>query len=164
MQHFRNLSQPTYVTLRCCGCSTATIAVADISHYWNIPLVGGWVLASFPGLPTIQFCLQWLLLPCNTVSYPTKGEQVASTKTYFLFNTQNEEPSRGKVGEWVCHIKFHLILGSYSCHGTEYTPFRQHSWFWNRMFWPRVPWFCYKLAYCLFHMDSISRRGMTKTF
>ena len=41
MSHFRNLTQPTYVTLRCCGCSTATIAVADISHYWNIPLVGG---------------------------------------------------------------------------------------------------------------------------
>ena len=41
MSHFRNLSQPTYVTLRCCGCSTATIPVADISHYWNIPMVGG---------------------------------------------------------------------------------------------------------------------------
>ena len=39
MEDFRNDSQPTYVSLLCCGCSTATIPVAEISHYWNIPQV-----------------------------------------------------------------------------------------------------------------------------
>ena len=42
MQHFQNQSdesQPTYVSLLCCGCSTATIPVAEVSHYWNIPQV-----------------------------------------------------------------------------------------------------------------------------
>ena len=29
----------TYVTLLGCGCSPATIPVAEISHYWNIPQV-----------------------------------------------------------------------------------------------------------------------------
>ena len=35
-QHFKNASQETYVSLVCCGCSEATIAVAEVSHYWNI--------------------------------------------------------------------------------------------------------------------------------
>ena len=35
-QHFKNSSQPTYVSLLCCGCSTATISVAEVSHYWNV--------------------------------------------------------------------------------------------------------------------------------
>ena len=39
MEDFRNVSQPTYVSLLCCGCSTATIPVAEVSHYWNIPQV-----------------------------------------------------------------------------------------------------------------------------
>ena len=39
MEHFNNDSQPTYVSLLCCGCSTATIPVAEVSHYWNIPQV-----------------------------------------------------------------------------------------------------------------------------
>ena len=34
-----NQSYPTFLTLYCCGCSTATIPVAQISHYWNIPHV-----------------------------------------------------------------------------------------------------------------------------
>lgn len=38
-EHFRSDSRPTYVSLFCCGCSTATISVAAISHYWNIPQV-----------------------------------------------------------------------------------------------------------------------------
>ena len=32
-------SNTTYVTLLGCGCSTATIPVAETSHYWNIPQV-----------------------------------------------------------------------------------------------------------------------------
>ena len=28
-----------YIATVCCGCSTATIPVAEISHYWNIPQV-----------------------------------------------------------------------------------------------------------------------------
>ena len=32
-------SDPTFLTLLCCGCSTATIPVAEISHYWNVPHV-----------------------------------------------------------------------------------------------------------------------------
>ena len=39
MEHFRGVTQPTYVSLMCCGCSTATIPVAEVSHYWNIPQV-----------------------------------------------------------------------------------------------------------------------------
>ena len=39
MEHFRGVSQPTYVSLLCCGCSIATISVAEVSHYWNIPQV-----------------------------------------------------------------------------------------------------------------------------
>lgn len=39
MQHFKDVSQPTYLSLLCCGCSTATIPVAEVSHYWNIPQV-----------------------------------------------------------------------------------------------------------------------------
>ena len=35
----QNKSDPTFLTLLCCGCSTATIPVAEISHYWNIPHV-----------------------------------------------------------------------------------------------------------------------------
>ena len=34
-----NQTYPTYVSLLCCGCSTATIPVAQISRYWNIPHV-----------------------------------------------------------------------------------------------------------------------------
>ena len=33
------MSQPTYVSTLCCGCSDATTHVAEISHYWNIPQV-----------------------------------------------------------------------------------------------------------------------------
>ena len=29
----------TYIATACCGCSVATIPVAEISHYWNIPQV-----------------------------------------------------------------------------------------------------------------------------
>ena len=29
----------TFLALLCCGCSPATIPVAEISHYWNIPQV-----------------------------------------------------------------------------------------------------------------------------
>ena len=32
-------SNTTYVTLLGCGCSSATIPVAETSHYWNIPQV-----------------------------------------------------------------------------------------------------------------------------
>ena len=32
-------SNTTYVTLLGCGCSQATIPVAETSHYWNIPQV-----------------------------------------------------------------------------------------------------------------------------
>ena len=39
MEHFRGVSQPTYLSLLCCGCPTATIPVAKVSHYWNIPQV-----------------------------------------------------------------------------------------------------------------------------
>ena len=39
MERFRGDSQPTYVSLLCCGCSAATIPVALVSHYWNIPQV-----------------------------------------------------------------------------------------------------------------------------
>ena len=39
IEHFRKDSKPTYVSLLCCGCSTADIAIAEISHYWNIPQV-----------------------------------------------------------------------------------------------------------------------------
>ena len=39
MEHFNNNSQPTYVSLLCCGCSSGTIPVAEISHYWNVPQV-----------------------------------------------------------------------------------------------------------------------------
>ena len=38
-QHFDNDSEPTYISTVCCGCSVATIPVAEISHYWNIPQV-----------------------------------------------------------------------------------------------------------------------------
>ena len=34
-----NRSDPTFLALLGCGCSTATIPVAEISHYWNIPHV-----------------------------------------------------------------------------------------------------------------------------
>ena len=37
--HFLNSSQETYLSTLCCGCSTATIPVAEVSHYWNIPQV-----------------------------------------------------------------------------------------------------------------------------
>ena len=37
--HFRGNSSPTFVSLFCCGCSTADIAVAEVSHYWNVPQV-----------------------------------------------------------------------------------------------------------------------------
>ena len=36
---FNNDSQPTYISLLCCGCSVATIPVAEISDNWNIPHV-----------------------------------------------------------------------------------------------------------------------------
>jgi hypothetical protein len=39
LEHFRWDLRPTYVSLLCCGCSTADIAVAEISHYWNVPQV-----------------------------------------------------------------------------------------------------------------------------
>lgn len=40
MEHFfRGVSEPTYISLFCCGCSTADISVAEISHYWNVPQV-----------------------------------------------------------------------------------------------------------------------------
>ena len=35
----RSDGDPTFLTLLCCGCSTATIPVAEISHYWNVPHV-----------------------------------------------------------------------------------------------------------------------------
>ena len=44
MEHFRGVSKPTYVALFCCGCSSADISVAEISHYWNVPQVGTNVL------------------------------------------------------------------------------------------------------------------------
>ncbi len=32
-------SNRTYIATYCCGCSIATVPVAEISHYWNIPHV-----------------------------------------------------------------------------------------------------------------------------
>ena len=42
LYQFDNESQaePTYLSTLCCGCSSATIPVAEISHHWNIPHVG----------------------------------------------------------------------------------------------------------------------------
>lgn len=34
-----NQTSNTFVSLFGCGCSPATVAVAEISHYWNIPQV-----------------------------------------------------------------------------------------------------------------------------
>ena len=39
LQHFDNATEPTYVSVMCCGCSSATIPVAEISHHWNVPHV-----------------------------------------------------------------------------------------------------------------------------
>ena len=39
MKNFRRDSEPTYVSLFCCGCSTPDVVIAEISHYWNIPQV-----------------------------------------------------------------------------------------------------------------------------
>ena len=38
-KQFKNTSQPIYISTVCCGCAAATIPVAEISHYWNIPQV-----------------------------------------------------------------------------------------------------------------------------
>ena len=37
--NFSNDSETTYLSTICCGCSVATLPVAEISHYWNIPQV-----------------------------------------------------------------------------------------------------------------------------
>ena len=37
----------TYVSLLGCGCSPATVPVAEISHYWNIPQVCDLVLITY---------------------------------------------------------------------------------------------------------------------
>ncbi len=39
LQHFDSETEPTYITSMCCGCSSATIPVAEISHHWNVPHV-----------------------------------------------------------------------------------------------------------------------------
>ena len=37
--HFQSISEPTFFSTICCGCSTATTHVAEISHHWHIPQV-----------------------------------------------------------------------------------------------------------------------------
>ncbi len=39
LQHFDSETELTYITSMCCGCSSATIPVAEISHHWNVPHV-----------------------------------------------------------------------------------------------------------------------------
>ena len=62
MEHFRGDSQPTYLTVFCCGCSTATITVAEVSHYWNVPqvstMVGFHQIGICKGLTKIRLSFQ----------------------------------------------------------------------------------------------------------
>ena len=53
-------SDPTFLTLLCCGCSTATIPVAEISHYWNVPHVSKSMIELHASIATS--CLLLLLL------------------------------------------------------------------------------------------------------
>ena len=39
LSQFDNTTEPTYVSVMCCGCGSATIPVAEISHHWNVPQV-----------------------------------------------------------------------------------------------------------------------------
>ena len=59
--HFNNVSQPTYVTSLCCGCSPATIPVAEISHYWNIPQVSITVLLLLLNIFSMLLTLQQII-------------------------------------------------------------------------------------------------------
>ena len=47
-------SNTTYVTLLGCGCSQATIPVAETSHYWNIPQVKCDFMCIINNLPLSQ--------------------------------------------------------------------------------------------------------------
>ena len=69
MEHFRSETEPTYISLFCCGCSGSTISVAEISHYWNIPHVSVCVCVHFMRAKSLS-----PVLLCNRI--PQKRKQL----------------------------------------------------------------------------------------
>ncbi|XP_064393896.1 gamma-aminobutyric acid type B receptor subunit 2-like [Halichondria panicea] len=92
LQHFDSETEPTYITSMCCGCSSATIPVAEISHHWNVPHIS--FASSSPTLNNRErFKTFFRTLPCYVYVPPT----IATILQHFNWKqlgiiTQDESP------------------------------------------------------------------------